>query len=167
MIALLGMLVMVSCGTASQAVRSEADQANAEVVATMLGNRVYKMDFDHGFPIAGPSFSLNYPYYVSVIRDRVESFLPYFGRAYSIPYGGGEGLRFDAPMTDYEIRQDRKGRNIVTFEARTDEDRYQFRIEIYPTGETYLTVSAVQKQAMSFSGQMDLDPEFELIRLAE
>jgi hypothetical protein len=166
-VALFGLLVMSSCGATSGVARSETDKANAEVVASMLTNRLYKMDFNRGYPTAGPSLPLNYPYFVSIIRDRVESFLPYFGRAYNIPYGGGEGLRFTAPIENYKMTQGRKEQQIVTFDARTAEDSYQFRIEIYPTGETYLTVGASQKQAMSFSGQVDLDAKFEAIRITE
>jgi hypothetical protein len=164
---MLATMMLASCGGASKAVRSEADKANAEVVTSMLEKKVYKMDFDRGYPTAGPSIPLNSRYYVSIIRDKVESFLPYFGRAYNIPYGGGEGLSFTAPITDYKMTQDRKGRWVVTFNARTAEDRYQFRIEIYPTGSAYLSVTATQKQTMSFSGHIDFDAEFELRRVVE
>lgn len=167
LIALAGAAAMVSCSSASKAVKSETDAANAQVVASMLDSRVYKMDFNRAYPSSGPSFALTYPYYVSVIRDRVESFLPYFGRTYSLPYGGGEGLRFDAPMLDYEAVQGKKGQQVVTFKARTEEDTYQFRIEIYPTGGTYLSINALNKQSMSFNGQVDLDAEFELIRITD
>jgi hypothetical protein len=164
---ILGLAAIVSCGTASKATLSAADAANAEVVTTMLDNRVYKMDFDRAYPTAGPSFTLNYPYYVSIIRDRVESFLPYFGRAYNVAYNGGEGLHFDAPIEDYKTTKGRKGQLEVTFQARTTEDNYRFRIEVYPNGETRLSVSAMRKQSMSFSGHMDLDAEFEVIRVTE
>jgi hypothetical protein len=166
-VALLFFVVMVSCGTTSKATRSATTEANAEVVTTMLQTRVYKIDFNRGFPIAGPSFAITSPYFVSVIKDRVESYLPYIGRAYNVPYGGGEGLNFDAPITDYKTTQDRKGRQIVTFNARTAEDNYQFRAEIYPSGVTHLTITSTQKQAISFSGNIDLDAEFELIQVAE
>lgn len=158
---------MVSCSATSKVAKTNEDSANAELVTIMLEKRMFKMDFSRAYPTAGPSFSLTYPYFVSVIRDRVESFLPYFGRAYSIPYGGGEGLRFEAPITNYRMTDGKKGKRIVTFDARTTEDNYQFRIEIYPTGETYLTVNASQKQSMSFSGTIDFDVEFEAVRISD
>jgi hypothetical protein len=166
-VAMLAIMVLTSCGTASKTVRSEVDKATAEVVTAMLQKEVYKMDFDRGYSSSGPSFPLNHPYYVSVIKGRVESFLPYIGRAYNVPYGGGEGLNFTAPISDYKMTQDRKARWIVTFDARTSEDRYRFRVEIYPAGEAYLSVQATQKQSISFSGHIDLDPEFELMRVNE
>lgn len=167
LIALVGSAAMISCGTTSSAAKSEVDRIAAEQVSVMLGEKVYKMDFNRAYPTSAPPFSLNYPYFVSVIRDRVESFLPYFGRAYSIPYGGGEGLHFDAPISNYKVVTGKKDKKIVTFDARTAEDNYQFRIEIYPTGETNLSVGASQRQSMSFSGHIDLDAEFELMRIEE
>ena len=162
-----GMAAMSSCSSTRTAAQSAADEQNAQLVTRMLDKKMYKVDFDRAFPMPGPSFTLNYPYFVSVIGDRVESFLPYFGRAYSIPYGGGEGLRFEAPITGYTVKDGRKGQQVITFNARTSEDDYTYSFEIYPSGETYLNVNAVNKQGMSFSGTMDLEPEFEVIKVAE
>ncbi len=165
-LALAGMMA-AGCSATKPAASSEAQAAQQQHVDNMLQNRLYKVDFTRAYPMSGPAFALTYPYYMSVIGDRVESFLPYFGRAWSIPYGGGEGLRFNAPITGYTVKEGKKGRTEISFNARTDEDSYLFSLEVYPGGSSYLTVSPLQKQTISFDGKIDLDPEFELKKVAE
>lgn len=164
---LAGVVSITSCSSTRSVVHSEADEVRQQFIGQMLQKKMYKVDFTRAYPQGGPSFTMNYPYFVSVIGDRVESFLPYFGRAYSIPYGGGEGLHFEAPVRDYSMKEGKKGQQVITFNARTDEDDYNFNLEVYPSGEAYLSINAVHKQGMSFSGNIDEDPEFEVLRLAD
>lgn len=158
-------LAAAGCSVSRSAVTSEADMVTAEHVDAMLARCLYKIDFDRVYPISAPSFHLNNPYYISVIEDRVESFLPYFGRAYSVPYGGGEGLRFTAPISGYSESVRKNGSRDITFEARTEEDLYRFILTVFPLGQCNLNVMSGQKQAISFSGQMDLEPEFEAVKV--
>lgn len=158
-------MALASCSSSKSAVRAAADAVTAEQVAYMLDKRLYKIDFSRAFPMSGPSFPLSYSYFISVIGDRVESFLPYFGIAYSLPMDGGEGLRFTAPITGYTDTSGRNGKRVISFTARTPEDSYDFRLEVFPTGSSHLTVNSGKKQNISFSGQMDLEPDFEVIRI--
>jgi hypothetical protein len=144
---------------------SASDVAKIEQISMMLENRLYKVDFTRAFPMSGHPFTLTYPYYISIIGERVESFLPYFGRAYMAPYGGGEGLRFTAPIRGYKMKKGKRGQYDISFDAQTAEDGYTFNLEIYPTGESELRVDAMQKQSISFSGEIDMDPEFEAVRV--
>lgn len=153
------------CSAQRPVVMSDADRAVATQVDDMLARRMYKVDFTRAYPMSAPSFTLNYPYFISVIDNRVESFLPYFGRAYTATYGGGEGLRFAAPITDYTDEMKRNGSRQIEFTATTDEDRYKFTLTIFPRGDADLLVSAGRKQSISFAGRVDMEPEFEAVRV--
>ncbi len=153
------------CSAPRAVVSSDADRAVASQVDQMLTKRMYKIDCTRAYPQSAPSFQLNDPYFISVIDDRVESFLPYFGRAYTVPYGGGEGLRFAAPVTDYSDEMKRNGRRVIEFTAITDEDRYEFTLTVFPKGDANLTIGSFHKQSISFSGRVDMAPEFEAVRV--
>ncbi len=71
-------LAGAGCSASRSAVMSEADIITARQIGEMLDEHLYKFDFDRAYPMSAPSFPLSSPYYVSVIGDRVESFLPYF-----------------------------------------------------------------------------------------
>ncbi len=158
-------LVVTGCTVSKSVVVSDADRVTAGQIEKMVAERLFKVDFTRAYPMSAPSFPLNYPYYISVIGDRVESFLPYFGRAYTAVYGGGEGLRFEAPISDYTETLKKNGRREIDFTAVTDEDRYEFSLTIFPLGECDLSISAFRKQSISFSGQIDLDPEFKAVKV--
>ncbi len=149
------------------AVMSEADSATAGHIDKMLTARLYKVDFQRAYPMLAPSFPLDYPYYISVIGDRVESFLPYMGRAYSTPYGGGEGLRFAAPVSNYRESFKKNGKREIEFTAITGEDKYEFSLTVFPLGQCDLSITPLRKQSISFSGRVDLDPEFEAVRMSD
>jgi hypothetical protein len=166
-IALLGAVALsaVGCSATRATQLTEADTIKAQQVAGMLDEHLYKVDFYRAHPMSAPSFPLSSPYFVSVIKDRVESFMPYFGRAYNVPYGGGEGLRFAAPISDYAEKVTKRGVREITFRARTQEDVYDFRLSVGPLGDCNLSITPGQKQSISFSGRIDLNPEFEVVRV--
>lgn len=159
---------MFACSSARVASGSSdpVDGIKSDQVDQMLENKLYKVDFTWADPASARSFALNPgDYFISVIGDRVESLLPYLGRVYSIPYGGGEGLHFEAPITNYQMKRGRGGRYEISFEAHTTEDDYSFELEIFPTGESNLTVNSMRLQTISFTGTMDFEPDFEAVRV--
>lgn len=149
------------CSASKSVSMSETDLVTAGQVEKMLAERLYKVDFGRAYPMTAPSFPLTWPYFISVINDRVESFLPYFGRAYSVPYGGGEGLRFEGVVSGYTETVKKNGRREIDFKVTTREDIYDFSLTVFPLGECSLVISPSKKQSISFSGRIDLDPEFE------
>lgn len=166
-IAILCILVVTGCSSVRSTVRSEADAAVAAGIERMIDQRLYKVNFTRAYPASAPSFNLRDVYYISVIGDRVESYLPYFGRAWSIPYGGGEGLHFEAPITGYTDQVGRKGQRTITFSARTREDIYDFTLVVWPLGGSNLIVRPHNRQSISFGGEVDPSPEFEAARVGE
>ena len=93
-----------------------------------------KIDVDRAVPMAGRSVNLTSPYSLEIHGDSILSYLPYFGRAYSAPYGGGEGLTFKEVATEKEQTSEKKGSSEIKFRVKTKEDVYMFRVEVYPNG---------------------------------
>lgn len=114
----------------------------------------YTIDVRQAFPLRGRSVQLSSDYGLTIRGDSIYSYLPYFGRAYSVPYGGGQGLSFDAPVTDYKVQAGRKGVTIIIFNTRNPEDYYQFRINVSPNGMASVMVTPGQRQSISFSGNL-------------
>ncbi len=83
-------------------------------------------------PMRGRSIPLTSSYSLTIRNDSVISYLPYYGRAYSIPYGGGDGLNFKTMLKEYNVKMDKKGNAVIEFVARNPEDRYEFRAKVFP-----------------------------------
>ena len=97
------------------------------------------------------------PISLEIRNDSVISYLPYFGRAYSIPYGGGDGLDFKAPLKEYDMKMDKKGNAVIEFVARNPEDRYEFRAQVYTNGEASINVNMQNRQSISFQGELEME----------
>lgn len=139
--------------------KKEKKEQKKEAVNRLLASKNYTIDVDMALPMRGRSVPLTSSYSLTVRNDSVISYLPYYGRAYSIPYGGGEGLNFRAPLTAYEMNTDKKGRAVINFSARTLEDFYEFSAMVYSNGAASINVSMQNRQSISFNGELDTEKE--------
>ena len=131
-----------------------AKAATAAAIKECMERDSFEIDVRTAFSMLGRSVSLS-PYFSLTVRnDSVYSCLPYYGKAYILPYGGGEGLNFSTAVTDYRKGRGKKGSHEIRFSARTSEDYYTFRVEIFDNGSTSIDVTMQNKQGMSFSGQL-------------
>ena len=142
----------VSCSTSKSASDKEADKL---LLKEQIESGNYKIDATMAYPRRGRSVSLTSSYSLEVKNDSVFSYLPFYGRAYTIPYGGGDGLRFEAPITDYEVSYDKKGTAKVLFSAKTNEDLFKFTLDIYPGGSSNINVVMQQREPISFRGNLE------------
>lgn len=133
--------------------KGEKEQLSTEV-KEMIDGKQFTIDVNRALPMGGNSVNLTSSYSFELKGDSAISYLPYYGRAYSVPYGGGDGLRFEKPIAEYECSYDKKGVANIKFVTRTDDDRYRFSIQIYPGGSAYINVSPTNKQSISFLGEL-------------
>ena len=122
--------------------KQERKEQKERVVREIVDSGRIKIDVDRAVPMAGRSVNLT---------------SPYFGRAYSAPYGGGEGLTFKEVATEKEQTSEKKGSSEIKFRVKTKEDVYMFRVEVYPNGSVTINVTPVNKQAITFYGDVALD----------
>ena len=78
--------------------------------------------------------------------------LPYFGVAYNVPNGGGKGLNFSAPLSEYTSTYSKKGNAKITLKVRNEEDNYLYNITIYPNGSSNIQVTPTNRQSISLAG---------------
>lgn len=84
------------CGMQYADTGGEAEKAarKAALVEKALADRHYTIDVQMMYPQQGPARNVSGDYSLEVRGDTLISSLPYFGRAYLVPYGGGKGLNF-------------------------------------------------------------------------
>ena len=83
-------------------------------------------------------------------------YLPYYGRAYSVPYGGGKGLHFCSTATDLHVEKVKKG-YAISFSSKTEEDTYDFWIDISEEGFASISVTMRNRQSIRYSGEISWD----------
>lgn len=140
----------------AQSKQERKEQKEKEIKEAVASGR-FKIDVDRAVPMAGRSIPLTSPYSLAIHGDSILSYLPYFGRAYSAPYGGGEGLTFQEVATELEEASNKKGRSEIKFRVKTQEDVYTFRVEVFPNGSATINVTPVNKQSITFYGDVASD----------
>lgn len=136
--------------------KAEKKEQQEKAIKKQVESENYKIEVATAYPRRGKVAHLTSSYSVEVRNDSVFSYLPYFGRAYSIPYGGGEGLIFNAPISEYKMETKKKGAMKVNFTARSKEDRFQFAMTIFPNGSASMEVASQNRESIGFSGELTL-----------
>ena len=71
--------------------KKEGEEQKAKEMKEMIENGRFTIEVDRALPMGGRTVHLTTPYSLEMRGDSAISYLPYFGRAYSLPYGGGDG----------------------------------------------------------------------------
>ncbi|MCD8173718.1 MAG: DUF4251 domain-containing protein [Alistipes sp.] len=156
-IALLFTLALAAGCSSSNHYPSLTRNQTEKMVGDNILLRRYTIDVNRAVPLGGRSINLTSPYTLEIKGDSVYSHLPYYGRAYSVPYGGGKGMIFSFTVSDYSATPGRKGETVVKFTTRTQEDRHQFTVTLWPNGSADINVLPTNRQAINYTGRMRLE----------
>lgn len=156
-----GFLLMLMMGTvvACSTLTPAEKEALAKRVNTALDERQYEISVQMMFPLKGPGKNLTSGWSLEVKNDSLFSYLPYMGRAYNVPFGGGKGLNFDAPIKNYRDGMWQKNLRKIDFDATNDEDTYHYTIDVYENGNATINVVARERDPITFSGMMKEETE--------
>lgn len=158
---LLGAVLGLPCAVAGQT-KAEQKAEKVRKVQECLRADSFAIEVSNAMTMGGHNVSLSPFYSLKVRNDSVFSYLPYYGRAYYVPYDGGQGLTFDTKMQGYTKTQGKgkkKGLYEIRFSARTAEDYYTFMLEVYENGSASIHVSSQNRQPIDYLGEVVLDED--------
>lgn len=121
-----------------------------------LEARDYKIAVNRMYPMKGSSRSVSYGYSVEVRNDSLISYLPYFGGAYNVPYGGGKGLNFSERIGSYRESQKNNGERQIEINVTNEEDTYIYLIKVFSNGNSSIDVTSRQRDHISYSGELEV-----------
>lgn len=150
-LSLAACLWFASCVSQEERAAQLAEQVKK--VTTALSTRKYTIDVRRMTTSKGYSKSVS-GYSLTVRNDSLISSLPYVGRAFNAPYGGGVGLSFSVPISSYNETTKKNGLREINIKVRNDEDSYSYRLQIFDNGSASIDVQPVQRDPISFSGDV-------------
>lgn len=90
-----------------------------------------------------------------ISQDTVNSYLPYFGRAYSTDYGSRDGgAEFISSSFSYTENTNTKGVHNIVIKPKDNKDVREIRITIYGDGYAYVQLSFNQRRSIGYRGQI-------------
>jgi hypothetical protein len=156
---LLISVMMVNAQDDSQKTRkerkAEKEAKKAEKIKSLLDDKAFVFNATHVLPMGGGSKYLNYDYDVTIQHDTVVSYLPFYGRAYHVEYGGRNlGFDFTQPLEEYKMEMEDDG-YMVEVEVENGMDQIDLTFHISALGYTTLNVTSTNRQAISYYGMID------------
>lgn len=154
------LVCLIAIGTTIPVTAQNKSEKKAHIERTVknaIDSKDYRISVNQMHPMRGNSRTLTSDYFLKIRNDSVFSYLPYFGVAYSVPYGGGKGLIFNVPVNDYKTERLKKDKVRITFKASNEEDRYQYTLTIFSNGSSTINIQPTNKQSISFTGDMDIE----------
>ncbi len=87
--------------------------------------------------------------------EMVSSYMPFFGRAYSIDYGGDAGIKFEGKPKEFNISASKSGKGYeVKVKVEVPRDTYQLMLFVNPAGNATLTINCNQRSTISYYGDI-------------
>ena len=143
--------------------RKESKRAKRqEDVKQMLKERNFVYHPTHANPMSGNTVQLDFSFSASIQRDTINSYMPYYGRAYHVEYGSNKGpFDFTLPIKDYQFKKGKKGYE-VNFEVKNGQDNIKYNFHISENGYASLTIVSTNRQSISYYGTIEKpEPEKE------
>ena len=161
--------------------KQKADTAAFNKMVQLVNSKNFYIHVDAAVPMGNGSITVDTKYgskrlggegYVSLANNEGELFImdtvvtghmPFFGRAYNIPYGDGGGMEFSKTKLEKEsikVFQKKKKQYVeYEFTVRKDGDVINFRVEIYANGKCSVNVNSNNRASISYSGDVTAIPE--------
>lgn len=152
----LSALLLVGCGTAAQSsAQKQADEKQtAEQVSKLLDEKTYEITVNYMNPLRGGGRAVSGPYSIRVDGTTIDSNLPYIGRAYNIPYGGGKVLTFKDEIDEYSDSGWKKGLRKIIFSTNNDEDTIVYTVTVSDDGYADINVHCRNREDITYRGML-------------
>lgn len=95
-----------------------------------------------------------------ISKDTINSYLPYFGRAYSADYGSRDGgAQFISSDFGYTESTNEKGERNIVIKPKDNKDVREVKITIYASGYAHVQLAFNQRQSIGYRGQITRQEE--------
>ena len=154
-VTLLLTILLSACGSTNGLTKAEREALVTRQVQECLDTRHYTIAVDWMKPLGGFPRQVSSNYDLTVNGDEIDCYLPYIGEAYHLPYGGGKGLNFSAPIESYRESQPKDDRRHIEISLTNDEDTYQYIIDIFTNGSANIDVIPRERDRITYYGELD------------
>ncbi|WP_372949916.1 DUF4251 domain-containing protein [Mariniphaga sp.] len=135
--------------------REERQEKRMEEVKNLIENKSFVFIPTHAMPLGGGSIQLSYTFEAEVRDDSIFSYLPFYGVAYHVDYGGrNSAFDFSLPIEIYEMEENGNGYRI-SLEVKNKMDYITYSFHISELGYSTLNVTSTNRQAISYYGRIE------------
>lgn len=135
--------------------KEEAKAEKEKQTALLVNSKEFVFEVKQVLPQGGRMVEVSGDgYFVEYHPDTINSNLPFYGRAYSIGYGGDSGMIFKGKPEKFSIEKTKKA-YIVKTEVKGERDSFSFLLSVYFDGGAYLSVTSNNRSSISYNGHIE------------
>lgn len=133
-----------------------AQETSAAVLKSLLATKTFVFKAQSAWPLQGTVVQLSAGYDMKVLDDSINTYLPYFGRAYQAGYAtSGGGISFTSNKFDYRLKEKNKGGWELVIKPLDVRDVTLLTYSVSTGGYATLQVTSNSRQAISFYGVIE------------
>lgn len=141
----------------AQGKKTDKNAKKIEAIKQLIQSNNYVFRASYMYPLSGGQQYLTSPYDLTIGKDTVEAFLPYFGVAYfNVGYNNisDAGVKFTSTNFDYSVDPKKNGGYSVRIKPKDTKSASQLYLDVSNNGYASLSVQSVNRQVIRFSGDI-------------
>lgn len=152
-------LLILAGSVAAQSTDRKTEKEKRKVerersVLQLVESKTFDFRANRAIPTGYKSVDLvTNPNFVKFNPDSIWSEMPFFGRAYSIPYGGDGGLKFKGKPEVFTVEKKKKY-YLVEAKVKGTDDFYSINLSVGFEGGTIMTISSNNRSTISYNGEI-------------
>jgi hypothetical protein len=128
-------------------------QHDTSIIKTSIESKQFIFHAQTAMPTSGRTRQLTTEYDLRIFPDSLISDLPFYGRAYSVPYGSTEGgFNFTSTKFEYTATPGKKRGWDISIKPKDVNDFREFSLSLSDNGYGTLQALSNNRQPMSFTG---------------
>jgi len=134
-------------------------------IGQLINSREFDFIATRALPQDGGSVDLTTnSNFIKFHPDCVVSYMPFYGRAYHVDYGGDGGIKFDAKPKEFKVTTRNRGKGYaITISVPVSRDCFQLNLIVSPDGSATLTISSNDRSTITYFGDI-VKPEAQAIK---
>lgn len=149
---LLMLFAAVFTTTAHAQTKKEKEAAKAAEVKTLVEGQRFVFIAQTVLPQSGRTRQVTPDFDFTVKKDTINSYLPYFGRAFNVTSSTEGGIKFESTNFEYTKTENKKGGWDILIKPKDVPDIQTVRLTIQESGYAYVQVVSQNRQPISYNG---------------
>ncbi len=135
--------------------KAEKELAKQKEIEALVNSKNFVFEAQKASPQGGRLLNLDYnTYFLKFNEEKTTCDLPFFGRAYSAPYGGSGGISFEGVPEDIQIEKKKKS-YVIKATVKGKDDSYRLLFTIFFDGGGSLSVNSNNRASISYDGLIE------------
>ena len=150
---IMAVLIITGCSVSSSTSKKEKNAADFAKTSALIESGNYQFTVRSATPSGGKTVQITSSYVLEASDGTYNAYLPYYGRAHSVSYGGDGAVEFKGEPENLKITRDEdKNKISVSFTMKSEKDQNKVTLDIGPSGFGNLVVTSQKRQTISYYG---------------